>query len=120
MAPAETQGEVTGSFCSRVFPNVWSKFVQSLTESLHSKTMTVSDGGSDATVYHFVKEKGTERPATFLPKAEKIVAIGDVHGDMMKARRAFKLAGLVDDDDRWIGGKTVVVQLGDILDRGDN
>ena len=120
MAPAETQGEVTGSFCSRVFPNVWSKFVQSLTESLHSRTMTVLDGGSDATVDYFVKEKGTERPATFLPKAEKIVAIGDVHGDMMKARRAFKLAVLVDDDDRWIGGKTVVVQLGDILDRGDN
>ena len=38
---------------------------------------------------------------------------------MLKARRAFSLAGLIDDRDRWIGGKTVVVQVGDILDRGD-
>lgn len=52
------------------------------------------------------------------PAVERIVAIGDLHGDMMATRRAFKLAGAIDDEDHWIGGKLVIVQTGDQLDRG--
>lgn len=48
----------------------------------------------------------------------RLVAIGDVHGDLRKAKQAFRLAHLIDDEDRWIGGETVVVQVGDLLDRG--
>lgn len=49
--------------------------------------------------------------------------MGDIHGDMAKAINALKFAGVLkDDNDRptWVGGNTVVVQLGDVLDRGDN
>jgi hypothetical protein len=55
-----------------------------------------------------------------LDHAERIVAIGDVHGDIEATRRALRLAGAIDENDRWIGGKLVVVQTGDQLDRGDN
>lgn len=54
------------------------------------------------------------------PGAERIVAFGDVHGDVAAARAALKLAGAIDDKDEWIGGKLVVVQTGDQLDRGDD
>lgn len=57
-------------------------------------------------------------PAVY-PPAKRIVAIGDLHGDLEKARRAFRLAGLIDSHDRWAGGSTVAVQVGDLLDRGD-
>jgi hypothetical protein len=50
----------------------------------------------------------------------RVVAIGDVHGDVAATRRALRLAGVVDDRDRWTGGDTVVVQTGDQLDRGDD
>ena len=53
------------------------------------------------------------------PPAETVVAIGDLHGDLSATRRALKLAGAIDDDDRWVGGKLIVVQTGDVLDRGD-
>jgi hypothetical protein len=53
------------------------------------------------------------------PAAERVVAIGDLHGDLDAARRALRLAGAVDDKDAWIGGKLVVVQTGDEVDRGD-
>lgn len=49
-------------------------------------------------------------------------AVGDLHGDMPKALRCLKLAGVIDvvnDEAVWTGGNTVVVQLGDVLDRGD-
>ncbi len=49
----------------------------------------------------------------------RIVAFGDVHGDMAATRRALRLAGAIDDNDRWIGANLVVVQTGDQLDRGD-
>ena len=50
----------------------------------------------------------------------RVVAFGDVHGDLSAARAALRLAGAIDDSDRWIGGDLVVVQTGDQLDRGDD
>ena len=52
--------------------------------------------------------------------ATRVVAIGDLHGDLAATRRALTLAGVIDASDRWIGGSTVVVQVGDQLDRGDD
>jgi hypothetical protein len=49
----------------------------------------------------------------------RIVALGDVHGDLGAARKALRLAGAIDRDDQWIGGDLRVVQVGDQLDRGD-
>ncbi|HET6585403.1 MAG TPA: metallophosphoesterase, partial [Nannocystaceae bacterium] len=54
------------------------------------------------------------------PAPVRLVAIGDLHGDLEATRRAFRLARVVDERDRWTGGKTVVVQTGDQLDRGDD
>ncbi len=54
------------------------------------------------------------------PKPERLVAIGDLHGDLAATRSAFKAAGAIDDADNWIGGGLVVVQTGDVLDRGDD
>ena len=50
----------------------------------------------------------------------RLVAIGDVHGDLQATRAALRLAGAIDDADRWIGKDLVVVQTGDQLDRGDD
>ena len=55
-----------------------------------------------------------------LPAAPRIVAIGDIHGDVQAARAALKLGGAIDDAGAWVGGKLVVVQTGDQLDRGDD
>ena len=50
----------------------------------------------------------------------RIVAIGDLHGDLDHTRRALRLAGAMNAQDRWIGGRLVVVQTGDEIDRGDD
>ncbi len=57
--------------------------------------------------------------ATRFEAPARVVAIGDLHGDLSAARAALRLAGAIDSVDRWIGGDLVVVQTGDILDRGD-
>lgn len=54
------------------------------------------------------------------PAGPRVVAIGDVHGDLAAARAALKLAGAIDDAGSWVGEKLIVVQTGDQLDRGDD
>lgn len=49
---------------------------------------------------------------------ERIVAVGDVHGDFEQFRRVLRDADVIDKRNRWIGGKTHLVQLGDLPDRG--
>ena len=58
-------------------------------------------------------------PLARVPAPARLVAIGDIHGDLEAARAALRLGGAVDDKDHWIGGPLVVVQTGDLLDRGD-
>jgi hypothetical protein len=57
---------------------------------------------------------------TSYPEPARMVAIGDLHGDLSATRAALRLAGAIDERDRWIGGDLVVVQTGDILDRGED
>lgn len=49
----------------------------------------------------------------------RVVAIGDVHGDLAAGLRALRAAALIDEQQHWSGGSTVMVQVGDLLDRGD-
>src|SRR5215475_3600913 len=48
----------------------------------------------------------------------RIVALGDVHGDCDALVAVLKMAGLLDDSMRWIGGSAHLVQIGDIPARG--
>ena len=51
-------------------------------------------------------------------KPARIVAVGDLHGDYKAWFDISRAAGIVDQRGRWAGGKTVLVQMGDITDRG--
>lgn len=48
----------------------------------------------------------------------RIVAVGDLHGDYGVWIAIARDAGLLDAKDRWAGGRTTLLQAGDIVDRG--
>lgn len=52
---------------------------------------------------------------------ERIIAVGDVHGDYENFITILKRPEIkiIDDKLHWIGGKTHFVQIGDVMDRGD-
>ncbi|KAI9255719.1 Metallo-dependent phosphatase-like protein [Phascolomyces articulosus] len=52
--------------------------------------------------------------------AQRIVAVGDLHGDLFRTMTILKFSGIVDDEGHWAGGDTIFVQTGDIVDRGDD
>ncbi len=49
---------------------------------------------------------------------ERVVAVGDVHGDLPQLTAVLRSAGVIDGASNWTGGKTHLVQTGDLLDRG--
>ncbi|KAH9821567.1 Metallo-dependent phosphatase-like protein [Melampsora americana] len=49
---------------------------------------------------------------------QRIIAIGDLHGDLPNTIRVLRLAEVIDMKNKWIGKKTILVQTGDIVDRG--
>lgn len=67
------------------------------------------------------KNASSPTPITNVDLAgRRLVAIGDVHGDFKQTMKALELGKVMGPDGGWIGGDTVLVQVGDILDRGDN
>jgi hypothetical protein len=51
---------------------------------------------------------------------QRIVAVGDLHGDFSAWRDVLRSAGLVDNKGHWSGGDTILIQTGDAVDRGPN
>lgn len=49
---------------------------------------------------------------------QRIIAVGDLHGDYQAWTEIARAAGLTDAEGHWSGGRTTLVQLGDITDRG--
>jgi hypothetical protein len=49
---------------------------------------------------------------------QRIVAVGDLHGDHDAWKAIARASGIMDAKGRWGGGKTILVQMGDIVDRG--
>ena len=49
---------------------------------------------------------------------QRIIAVGDLHGDYSAWQDIARASGLIDVKGHWAGGKTILVQMGDITDRG--
>src|SRR5690606_3255981 len=57
-------------------------------------------------------------PPSSFPTQSRVIAFGDVHGDLAATRGVLRLIGAIDSEDHWSGRDLVVVQTGDQLDRG--
>src|SRR3954470_20298242 len=49
---------------------------------------------------------------------QRVVAVGDIHGDKDAFVAVLRMAGIIDDEERWIAGATHLVQVGDVPGRG--
>lgn len=50
----------------------------------------------------------------------RLVALGDIHGDLSNTKKALHLAKLADAAGTWTGGCSTLVQTGDVVDRGQD
>jgi hypothetical protein len=63
------------------------------------------------------RAQGAESPCA-IETTERVVAVGDVHGAYERFTGILRAARLIDQRDRWIGGRAILVQTGDVVDRG--
>lgn len=57
-------------------------------------------------------------PSCNIQTTERIVAVGDVHGAFDAFVAILREAKLIDERRRWTGGRAILVQTGDVVDRG--
>jgi hypothetical protein len=57
-------------------------------------------------------------PASANNDTQRIVAVGDLHGDNDAWLEIARASGVSTDGKHWTGGRSMLVQLGDIVDRG--
>ena len=57
-------------------------------------------------------------PSRVQCKGDKIVFCPDIHGDIVMLRTLLHAAGLIDQTGFWIGSNNMLIQTGDIFDRG--
>jgi calcineurin-like phosphoesterase family protein len=97
-----------------------------IVELRHQVTMTSAVTGSmrvaTVTLGILAASATTHAQTTDLPceidDAERVVAVADVHGAYDRFVEILKAAGVLDSRERWAGGRTHFVQIGDVVDRG--
>ncbi|WP_369026688.1 metallophosphoesterase [Qipengyuania sp. RANM35] len=57
-------------------------------------------------------------PAIGMAEEQRVVAVGDLHGDYGAWLEIARASGASTDGKHWTGGRSVLVQMGDIVDRG--
>jgi hypothetical protein len=63
--------------------------------------------------------EATECGREYVVTSSRVVAIADIHGDLEQLERALRAAELLGEPGgRWAGGTAVLVQTGDVVDRG--
>ena len=85
-----------------------------------ANTKTAKRGSGFGTTTRMEKTTGGEMTGKIDLDGRRLVAIGDVHGDFPAAMKALEIAGVMNSKGEWIGKNTVVVQVGDVMDRGDS
>ena len=46
------------------------------------------------------------------------IVVGDIHGELDGLKEILSHAGLIDNHDNWSGGDAILIQTGDVIDRG--
>lgn len=97
----------------------------SSTSALHFFFQNLGDGAKDLPLARYVDVSSnytlvhTPEDYIDLKENQRLICVGDVHGDLQALKRFLQLAQVYDPStDSWCGGNTIVVQCGDVLDRG--
>ena len=64
------------------------------------------------------RPEASPAPPLSVNRLPRVIAVGDLHADLPASLAVLELAGAIDAEGRWAGGEAVLVQTGDVTDRG--
>src|SRR5580765_601658 len=79
--------------------------------------LTVAGLAAAECLLHAQSAKAGASPCE-IETTERVVAVGDIHGAFDNFVAILRAAQVIDNRNRWIGRRMVLVQTGDVLDRG--
>ena len=88
------------------------------TTAIAEATPTTAEAPSKATGVAAADRTERAKVEDVWTGVDRIVAVGDVHGDYEQFIEVLRSADLIDGGGNWNGGKTHLVQTGDVVDRG--
>jgi hypothetical protein len=88
--------------------------VLALILAFYFKSTASHDVQSTSQSYLHESQTSSNTPSPF---TRKIVAVGDLHGDLPNALKVLQMAHVVDAHGNWSGEIDFFVQTGDIIDR---
>lgn len=104
------------------------KEVKILLKKLFDENFLVPQLCSLALLFGIIRDNSRERDMRILilllllffsaNASRRLVAIGDLHGDLNQTLAVLRLARIIDERKHWVGGNATLVQLGDVLDVG--
>jgi len=97
---------------SRVFPGLVNRAALAATLAVVVASAAVGSSHLSA------QQRGGDDFPCNVKTTERIVAVGDIHGAYDKFAAVLRAAGIIDARNRWSGKKALLVQTGDVLDRG--
>ncbi|KAG9121395.1 hypothetical protein FRC07_002670 [Ceratobasidium sp. 392] len=77
-------------------------------------------------LFHLPSGSPPAKPAPQEPQpidgqfTRRIVAVGDLHGDLVNMKKVLSMSGVINEAGDWSGNVDFFVQTGDIVDRGDD
>ena len=118
-----------------ILKNIKEKDIESIYNCISSLSTSAQRSGKrvKSKKRNKVKQEGgndtfmMKKKSSFFPPVKRLIAIGDLHGDLQATIQSLRLANVISkdvpDDEKdikqihWTGGDTYVVQLGDQIDR---
>ena len=92
--------------------------ILSRSRNLRQESQFIKGAGRDTCMY-FIEREYFPQP-TVHDDVEKILVIGDIHGNYNRVKDLLVNAEIINTDLNWTWGKGHLVFLGDIFDRGDD
>ncbi|ODO09337.1 hypothetical protein I350_02937 [Cryptococcus amylolentus CBS 6273] len=69
-------------------------------------------------LYLLLRRSSPQEPPARAAFRQRLVAVGDLHGDIDNAKKVLRMAKVIDESSNWAAGTDILVQTGDIVDRG--
>uniref|UniRef100_A0A7S0X0G7 Calcineurin-like phosphoesterase domain-containing protein n=1 Tax=Chlamydomonas leiostraca TaxID=1034604 RepID=A0A7S0X0G7_9CHLO len=77
-------------------------------------------GGSQAHATTDTEGDTESMGAAALTDYDRVLVMADMHGDLDQSKATLRLLGAINEDGSWSGGRALLVQTGDLVDRGPN
>lgn len=93
-----------------------SKSTSTVVPGEQSKEDTLDSTKKDSSAKEVKIEKRKKSEKVF----KRVVAVGDIHGDYKKLIKVLHTAKIIDNKSNWIAKDTILIQTGDLIDRGND